>query len=97
MMRTTSTAVAVALAVLNSAAAASAGTMPRKFEATRDAVGKICERFGDNLSFTAWDFKPGEYGCADAKNGHVILCKSSGTCTFYYGPRRLRGQARQAA
>lgn len=92
MSRISFATLAVAIAVCTTAAAASAGTMPRKFEAGRDEIGKICERFGDNLSLTAWDFKPGEYGCADAKNGHVIICKSSGACTFYFGPRRLPGQ-----
>lgn len=76
------------VAVLSLPAAAS--FPPKTFSASKEDIAARCEALGDRASYTAWDYKPGEYGCVDIKTGFVLICKAaSEVCKLYFPARKF--------
>jgi hypothetical protein len=82
-------AAALALAI---AAPAHASFPPKSFTASRAEMARACAALGADVSYVAWAYKPGEYGCVDLRSGNVVICKSDGSCKLYFGarPRKSR-------
>lgn len=78
--------IAAALLVLM-ATAAQAGFPPKTFNASREDMAKACGALGQNASYAAWNYKPGEYGCVDLRSGHVTICQPDGSCKIYFRAR----------
>ena len=66
---------------------ANASFPPKSFKSSRADMARACDALGENVSYDAWIYKPGEYGCVDLKTGNVVICKDDGTCKLYFGAR----------
>jgi hypothetical protein len=78
---------ALALALCVPLLDANASFPPKSFKASRAEMTRACEALGENVSYDAWTYKPGEYGCVDLRTGNVVICKDDGTCKLYFGAR----------
>jgi hypothetical protein len=76
-----------AASLLLAASAAQASFPPKTFNASRAEMAQACGTLGQNASYTAWDYKPGEYGCVDLRSGHVTICQPDGSCKIYFRAR----------
>lgn len=84
--------IAAAALLLFAASAAQASFPPKTFNASRAEMARACGALGQNASYTAWDYKPGEYGCVDLSSGHVTICQPDGSCKIYFRARALKSQ-----
>jgi hypothetical protein len=76
-----------AVTLVLAASVAEASFPPKTFTASRAEMARACGALGHNVSTTAWDYKPGEYGCVDLRSGHVTVCQPDGTCKLYFRAR----------
>jgi hypothetical protein len=60
---------------------------PKSFTASRAEMARACDALGHDVSYDAWTYKPGEYGCVDLKTGNVVICQTDGTCKLYFAAR----------
>ena len=83
---------ALGFAVLFSTAA-SASFPPKTFTASKEDIAQRCQSLGSRASYTAWDYKPGEYGCVDTKTGFVLICKEgTEVCKLYFPAHKVPPQ-----
>jgi hypothetical protein len=89
LARLASTA-ALVLAVALPAIDANASFPPKSFKSTRTEMARACEALGSDASYDAWQYKPGEYGCANLSTGNIVICQHDGSCKLYFGalPRK---------
>jgi hypothetical protein len=87
----------LAIAVATSMSDANASFPPKSFKASREDMARACAALGSNVSYDAWNYKPGEYGCVDLRTGNVVICKDDGTCKLYFGARPRKGGIGMAA
>jgi hypothetical protein len=83
-------ALAIAVPMLD----ANASFPPKSFKSSRAEMTRACDALGENVSYDAWTYKPGEYGCVDLRTGNVIICKDDGTCKLYFGARLRKSKLR---
>jgi hypothetical protein len=79
-------------------AQAHASFPPKTFKASKDDIAQRCEALGERASYTAWDYKPGEYGCVDLKTGFTLICKEADeSCKLYFPARKPPPKTERAA